>query len=450
MSEDPLALARAVVRRARSKEDLEAFALHSTDTRIAVHGGELDSLSSAGSRGVGVRVIDQGRLGYAYTAEVTEAGLDDVVEQARANAVLSTPDEANLLPGSSPAPDVGGLVDGSFDEVSVEEKLELALELEATALAHEDVRTCGMVRYADSITRAAIASTNGVEREVERTDAWAFAQAIATREGSSQTGMGLTLGGGPRSLDVVAAGTEAAGRAARLLGARKPASGPTTVVFDPYVAAQFLGVLAGALGADAVLKGRSMFADRIGDAVGAPIVTLVDDGLREGAPGTSPWDGEGVPQQRTELIAGGTLQTFLHDTWTAARTGGGIASTGNASRSGYASLPSLAPTNLYLEPGGASGESVIRGVAEGVYVQDVMGLHSGANPISGQFSVSFSGLMIRDGEFAEPIAEAAVSSTIPDILRGIEAVGSDLRFYPFGGSLGGSTLRIREMSVSGG
>ncbi|MBW3621700.1 MAG: TldD/PmbA family protein, partial [Actinobacteria bacterium] len=124
-------------------------------------------------------------------------------------------------------------------------------------------------------------------------------------------------------------------------------------------------------------------------------------------------------------------------------------STGNAARAGFQSSPGLSPSNLHLVPGARSAAEVIGLVDDGVYVQDVMGLHSGANPISGEFSVSFTGLAIRDGRLAEPIREAAVSSTIVDILRGVRAVGDDLRFYPFGGSLGGTTTLVAEMSVSG-
>ncbi|MBW3657623.1 MAG: TldD/PmbA family protein, partial [Actinobacteria bacterium] len=143
------------------------------------------------------------------------------------------------------------------------------------------------------------------------------------------------------------------------------------------------------------------------------------------------------------------LATYLHTTWTAQRVGDGARSTGNAARAGYQSSPGVSPTNLHLVPGGRSAGEVIAMVDDGVYVQDVMGLHSGANPISGEFSVSFTGLAIRDGQLAEPIREAAVSSTIVDILRGVRAVATDLRFYPFAGSLGGTTTLVAEMSVSG-
>lgn len=450
MTDDLLRLARDVVERARPGEQVEAFAVREVTTHVEVLDGAVDALASAETRGIGVRVIEDGRQGYASTADVTDDGLATAIDEARSNAAVATPDEANVLPGPQEAPDLDGLVDPSLAATPVEARIELALALEQAARDTDPrIRGVDTVVYADAHHEIALVSTEGLSLRQERTDAWAYANVLARDGDETQAGLGLTLARGPAGLDVAAAGREAATRAARLLGATKPASRRTAVVFDPFVTAQFLGVLGQALSADAVLKQRSLFAGRLGEDVAAPTLTLLDDGLHPGAPGTAPWDAEGVPQQRTALIADGALRSYLHNTWTAVRTGGDAASTGNAARAGFKSSPGLAPTNLYLEPGGIAPEELLRQVGDGVYVQDVMGLHSGANPVSGEFSVSFAGLAIRDGELADPIREAAVSSTIVDVLRGIRAVARDLRFYPFGGSLGGATVLVSEMSVSG-
>ena len=447
---DLLALTQRVVDRADRGEHVEAFAVRQTDTTVEVLDRQVDALSSAETRGLGVRVIRDGRQGYAYTAVTTDAGLAEALDEARSNAAVAMPDEANLLPGVEAPAAVEGLTDPDFGAVSIERKIELALALEESA-RDADARVTGVesAQYADTEAEMALASTAGLALTQRRTDAFAYVFALAREGDETQSGLGLTLARGPADLDVAGAGREAATKAGRLLGARKPRSKRTAVVFDPFVTAQFLGVLGQALSAEAVLKGRSLFAERIGEKVAADHLRLLDDGRYPGAPGTAPWDGEGVPQQTTSLVDGGVLQTFLHNTWTAARTGGGARSTGNAARSGFKSSPGLAPSNLYLDPGGLGPDDILAQAGEGVYVQDVMGLHSGANPISGEFSVSFSGLAIADGKLGDPIREAAVSSTIVDVLTGIRAVGNDLRFFPFGGSLGGSTVLVGEMSVSG-
>lgn len=443
-------IAQRVVDRASGDEQVEAYVVREVTTDLQARDGGLESLSSAEARGVGVRVVVDGRQGYAFTAVVDDDGLIEALEEARTNAAVATPDEANGLPEPDDVPGVEGLVDPGFDTVSVDERIELALAFDAAVRgADPRVIPASTVHYGDAHSEVALASTTGLQLTSERTEAWAYAEAIVRDGDESRTGMGLTLGSGPGELDVEAAGREGVERALRLLGSSKPPSGKLTVVFDPLVTAQFLGVLAAALSAEAVLKGRSLFAGRLGEQVAAAGVTLFDDGLLAGAPGSSPFDGEGVPSQTTALLDGGELRSYLHNTWTARRTGDGTTSTGNAHRAGFKSSPTVAPSNLYLGADDTSAADLLAGVDEGVYVQDVMGLHSGANPISGEFSVSFSGLRIEGGAFGAALNEAAVSSTIVDVLRAIEVVADDRRFYPFGGSLGGATVRIAEMSVSG-
>lgn len=450
MSGELLDLARGVIDRATEGEAVEAVAMRSVETEVEALRGEVDSLSSAETRGVGVRVIVERRQGYASTADVSDDGLVAVLDEARANAAVAGDDEANVLPEPQDTPELEGLVDDELLRTPVEERIQLALALEAAATtAADEVRGVDVAKYGDSYREVAIASTRGLERTSARTDAWAFVMPLASRDGQTQTGLGVTIARGPGGLDVEAAGREGARRAVRLLGAEKPESRRVPVILDPYATAAFLGVLSSALSAEAVLKGRSLFAERLGDEVAGEAVDLVDDGLLDGGLGTAPWDGEGVPQQRTPVIESGRLRTFLHNTWTAHRTGGGVRSTGNASRGSFASSPGVSPTNLYLEPGDLDHAGVLERAGEAVYVQEVVGIHSGANPISGDFSVGITGLTVRGGELAEPIREATVASTIVDMLRAVTVVGSDLRFLPFGGALGGSTVLVSEMSVAG-
>ncbi len=448
-SSDLVEVVLAVVERATPGEQVEAYALRRRQSQVEVLRGEVDALSSAETRGVGVRVIDEGRQGYASTAVVTESGLGEALSEARSNARVATPDEANELPGPREPPDVGDLVDPSLLDTSVEEKIALALELEAVALRVDPrVRGVRLAKYGDTFQEAALASTKGVVLSVARSDAWAYIRALASQDDETQTGLGVTLGRAADELDVEAAGREGAERASRLLGATKPESRKVRVVFDPYATASFLGVLAQALSAEAVLKGRSLFAGRVGEEVAAE-VSLLDDGLLADGLATAPWDGEGVPQQTTDVIEGGVLRSLLHNTWTARRFGEEETSTGNASRPSFHASPGVAPTNLYFAPGPQSAPELLEQAGEAFYVQDVAGLHSGANPVSGDFSVGVTGLAVRGGELAEPFREATVASTILDVLRSVVAVGSDLRFYPFGGALGGSTLLVAEMSLSG-
>ncbi len=449
MSEELLGLLDRLVERGRAGEGIEAYGVDQTETTVKAYGGEVETLSSARTRGVGVRVLVGGRFGYAYSADISEAALDETLEQARTNATVATPDEANrLAEADGDLPVLEGLYRESFPDVDPAAKVDLALRLEAATLrGGAPVRGVDTAQYGDTEGTAAIATTTGVRGSYRGSDAYCFVEALAEADGATASAFGLSLGRVLSELNVEAAAAEAVDRVTGLLGGRKPPSGAVPVLLDPFAAASFLGVLADALTAEAVQKGRSLFAGRVGERLGGPHLTLVDDGRLLDGPAAAPWDGEGVPTGRTTLIDGGVLAGYLHNTYTAAKDG--TRSTGNASRAGFASPPGLSPTNLYLAPGATSPQDLLVQAGTAFYCQNVLGVHSGANPISGDFSVGANGRMVRDGVLAEPVREATIAGTIPGMLSGLVAVGSDLRWLPFGGAVGSATLLIEGMTLGG-
>ncbi|HSK90978.1 MAG TPA: TldD/PmbA family protein [Euzebyales bacterium] len=449
-AEELLPVLDRIAAQARGGEGIEAFGLDETETVVKAHGGAVESLSSARRRGIGIRVVDGQRVGYCYTVDLAEPALDAALAEARDNATVGTPDVGNVLADPRPAPpmDTGQIYDPAVADTPPQRKVEAALELERAANQGEDITGTDTAQYGDGIRTAAIVSSRGVRASYRRSDAFVLVEALAGRNGSTTSAYGLSMGRSLQELDIAAAAREARVRATRLLNGRTPSSARLPVVFDPFVTAAFLGVVSGGLLADAVQRGRSLFAGRVGERLAPDFVHLIDDGRHPSGPETAPWDGEGVPTQRTVLLDGGVLRGVLHDAASAARDG--VASTGNASRPTYATPPGLSPTNFYLEPGDTAPEDLIAAVGTGFYCQQVMGLHSGANPISGDFSVGAAGVMIRDGEFAEPVREATIAGTIPQMLDRVVAVGDDLRFLPFGGAIGGVTLVVDGMTLAGG
>jgi PmbA protein len=174
---------------------------------------------------------------------------------------------------------------------------------------------------------------------------------------------------------------------------------------------------------------------------------LFDDGLDPAGLATAPFDGEGMPQQRTALIEEGMLRGYLFDAYTANRAK--RQSTGNGTRGSYRVPPSVGPTNLLVDPGDASFEELLRDAGNGFYVMSVSGLHSGVNPISGTFSVGATGRLIEGGELADPVREVTIASDLVSMLMAVRGVGSDSRWVPFGGSVKVPTLLIGEMTVGG-
>jgi PmbA protein len=441
-------LASALVDRAGSGEQVEAFLTHQRDFEVKAYMGAAETVSSAEPRGAGVRLRSQDRVGFAYTTDLSETGLSAVVEQARTNARFSSEDDAVTFAAATAYEEVPGLLDERQPGVPPEDKVAFAVRLEeATRSIDKRIRTVEEAGYSDSDTEIAIATSTGASGSYRRTDAWCYSVAIAAEGDDTQVGFEFDLGRGLGSLDAEDVARRSAERALGVLGATKIASARMPVVFDPYTSAQFLGVIGRVLTAEAVQKGRSLFAGKLGEVVAADALTLVDDGRAEGAPGASPWDAEGTPTQRTEIIRDGVLASLLYDIPSAKREG--RASTGNASRAGFKSAPGPSPTNMAFVSTGETMEEVLRKGGRALLVQDFHGVHSGANPVSGDFSVGATGRLLQDGAVGAPVKEVTIAAPMLEILRGIVAVANDRRWLPFGGSYGGATTLVAEMTVGG-
>ena len=450
MPSDLKSLAEQIVERARRGEQMEAFVTHDREFSVKVFEEKVETVTSSEPRGAGVRVIDVGRAGFAYTTDVSSKGLDALVTAARDNAHHATSDDAVVLAPAwkrEPA-DVPGLLDPAQENVTPDDKASFAVELDrATRAADKRVRAVEESMYGDSDATVAIATSAGISGSYRRTDAWCYSMAIAADGDDTEVGFEFDLGRGLAALDGSGVAARAADRATRILGAGKIPSGKMPVVFDPYSAAQFIGVVAAALTGESVQKGRSLFAGKLGEKVAGRGITLVDDGRVPGAPGSAPWDAEGVPTQRTAVIKKGTLASFLYDVTSARREG--RASTGNASRAGFKSPPGPAPSNLAFDPTGLSRDQVYARAGGALLVQDFHGVHSGSNPVSGDFSVGVTGRLLEGGEPGRPVKEITIAAPMLEILASIEAVADDRRWLPFGGSYGGATTLVAEMTVAG-
>src|SRR5688572_22606585 len=321
--------ARSVCESADGNEQIEAFLTHEKTFEARAFGGAIDSVSSAEPRGAGIRVVDGGRVGFSYTTDLSDSGLSTCLDRARTNSRYASEDEAVVLANAWAAspPEVTGLIDPEQAGVTAEDKVRFTIALERAAHgADPRIRTVEDAVYSDSEATVAIATSTGIAGTYSRTDAWAYSVAIAEDGGDTQVGFDFGLAHGLAGLDPREIGLRSADKALSVLGAAKIPSARMPVVFDPYTSGQFLGVISSALTGEAVQKGRSLFAGKVGENV-AGSVTLVDDGRIDGAPASSPWDDEGSPTQRTEVIRDGVLSSFLYDLVSARRDG--KTSTGN-------------------------------------------------------------------------------------------------------------------------
>lgn len=443
-------IADRVVAQAKPGEQVEAFVTRGGETDVRIYQGAVEHFVSAQSEGVGIRVISEGRTGFAYAGTLDQSAIAEVLAEARDNVQFGEPDEFSALA----EPDgvkitEQSLWDEDLAEYPTDGKIDLAKQLEKLASGQDPRVRVDDSNYSDGSGESAVASTTGIRMSGRENGCFVSVSTLADdgdgEDAETQTGFGFSVGRSPLEFDLDKAAREASERATRLLGATKPASKRTTVVLDPMVAAQFLGVISSTLNGEAVVKGRSLFAERIGDEVAASHVTLIDDPTNPKAYTATDVDGEGLAARRNVLIQDGVLQQFVHNSYSARRAG--TVSTGNATRGGFGGTPGVGCLALSLVPGTRSQAELIADIDDGLLVQSVQGLHSGVNPISGDFSTGAAGLLISNGQVGAPVREFTIASTLQRMLLDIVEIGGDIDWLPM--SATGMSLVIRDVTMSG-
>ena len=443
---DLLLLAEGVVSRAQAGEELEVFVARSRSTNVKAYEGAVEALSSAVSMGVGIRVVVDGRQGFAFAGTLDDDVIATTLADARDNVGYSERDEFVAL--ARPDGVVPVEQDLWMDEVLSfpnERKIDLAIELERRVRG-ADPRISGIrtSSFSDSAGESAVATSTGISSYGRATFCSLSVTALARHNGDTTVGNGYDLARRPNELDLSRATDDAVLRATRLIGAKKPASQRITVVLEPRLASIIMGIIGGTLGGDAVSKRRSPFADRMGETIASPLLSIIEDPTDSRSFSADSHDGEGLACRPTTLISSGVLKGFLHNTYTARRMG--TSSTASAVR-GVRSTPGVGAVALQIVPGPQPADALLASVESGIFVQALSGLHSGVNAISGDFSVGVEGLMIRNGALAEPVREATLGSTIQRLLTDIVAVGSDLEWLP--GGYGAATIVIEGVTLSG-
>ena len=441
-----LDLVTGIAGQAGPGEQLEVFAARGHSTKVRAHGGEVEAFTSAESYGIGVRVVHDRRVGFASAGSLDPAVVAEVLAEARDNAGFAEVDQwAGVAEPDGVEPVAIDLWRPDFDAFPTERKIALALDLERAVL-DGDPRITGVrtSAYGDSASEAAVATSTGIAQWSRATSCSLSVLALAADGEATQTGAGLSAGRQPADLDVAEAAADAVVRATRLLGAGKISSRRLPLVLEPRMASTVLGLVAGTLTGGPVVKGRSPFADRAGEVIASPLLTLVDDPTDQRSLGADSHDGEGLATRRNVLVDAGVLRGFLLDCYTGRRLG--LASTGSAVR-GSRSTPQPGVQALAVAPGEGDFDSLVAAHEGALVVRSMTGLHSGVNTVSGDFSVGVEGHLVRGGEAAEAVREVTVASTLQRLLLDITAVGADVEWLPSGNGV--PTIVVGEVALSG-
>lgn len=443
---DLQAIADRIVAQAKPGEQIEAYIGRGGETSVRVYEGELEHFVSAQSAGVGIRVIKDGRTGVAYAGTLDESAISEVLADARDNVQFGNPDEfAGLATPDGVEPVPQKFWDEALANYPTDQKVALTKDLEQRALAADSRVRTESANYDDGWDESAFATTTGIRISGRSNGCYVSVVTLADDGDETQTGFGFSVGDSPNDFNLDKAAREAADRATRLLGATKPSSKRTTIVLDPYVTSQFISILSSAFSGENVSKGRSIFADRLNEQVAVPSFTLVDDPTNKLAYTSTDIDGEGLAARRNVLIEDGVLKMFVHSSYSARRMK--TRSTGNATRGGFAGSPGVGCLAMQVTPGSKSQAELIAGIDDGVLIQEVSGLHSGVNPISGDFSTGASGMTISKGVVGAPIREFTIGSTLQRMLLDIVAIGNDVDWLPMRAA--GLSLVIRDVTISG-
>jgi len=451
---DLKSLAADVIARATKAgaTDAEAVVSEGDEFSVAVRMGEVETLQESGSRGLGLRVFVGQRSASASTSDLTPDGITQLVSGAMALAQVTEEDPFAGLPDKQ---DFGQLENDLrlyFEDVyslPAAERIDRARRAEAAALAADPRITNSQGGGFDAATgRRVLANSRGFLGEYRTSYCGISAAPLAMGE-DGQMQRDFWSSSARRIADLESPesiGHEAARRALRRLRARRVPTQQVPIVFAPEVARSIIGHLFEAASGDSIWRSASFLAGKLGESVANSKITIIDDHTMilpsgVGGFGTSPFDGEGLPTRRTVLVEGGTLQTYLLNTYTARKLG--MRSTGNATR-GLAGSPGIGSGNLYLLPGLQTPEQILAEIPSGFYVLSLMGF--GANMVTGDYSRGASGLWIENGELTYAVEEVTISGNLRDMFKNITAIGDDLIFRS---SVTSPTLRVDGMTVAG-
>jgi PmbA protein len=437
--------------------DAEAMARESDEFSVNVRMGQVETLQESGSRGLGLRVFLGQRSGSASTSDLTAEGIRQLVEGALALARVTEEDPFAGLPEAGEFGAVDTRINGDdlhlyYDDVyslASAERIEWARRVEAAALTADPRITNSDGGSFDASTgRKALANSRGFAGSYRSSYAGVAAAPLAKdadgkmqRDGWWSSARRLSDVESPESV-----GQEAARRTVRRLGARRVATQCVPIIFAPETARTLIGSVFEAASGDAIWRGASFLAGKLGEAIAAANLTIIDDNILllpsgVGGFGTSPFDGEGLPSQRTIVVENGVLRNYLLNTYTARKLG--MRSTHNAAR-GLAGAPGVGCGNLYLTPGQLPAEEIIGEVKAGLYVTGLMGF--GTNMVTGDYSRGATGLWIENGQLTHAVEEVTIAGNLAEMLRNVTAIGNDLEFR---GSVASPTLRIDGMTIAG-
>ena len=421
----------------------EVFLEANRNLSINVLKSEIETIEEASTQGVGFRVFVEGRMGFSHCNDLSSKSLEDTISKAIAFARLSTPDENNILTDDKGMTSIADLYDPAIATVTMDKKINMALELEKLAMKDPRITKSSGAGYGEGESEVFIANSNGILKSFKTSGCSVGVYVVAEKGDQKNTGgenCSRVFFEDLVPIEEVAA--VASKKALRLLDPVMIKTQKAPVIFDPDVARSLLGGIISGINGERVLQGASFLKDYLNKQFASPFLTMIDDGTRPKSRGSAPFDGEGVPTMKNTLVENGVLKCFIYNTKAAKRAG--VKSTGNASRGGFSTLPGIGTHNVYVLPGKQSRNEIIAATQKGLLLLEVTGY--GIDPVSGNFSGGASGLWIENGEIVHPVKGVTIAGRAFDILNDIDMMGDDLDMNRTNTA---PTFRVSSMQIGG-
>ncbi len=431
-------------------EDYEIYYVDGESFRVTIYEGEIDQYSVNSHMGLSFRGLYKGNMGYSYTEILDDYALEMLIKSAKENAMAIEDEDIDIIYGGK---DAYANIEGYNEElakVNADEKIKLALQLERdTEAESHNVKTLDDCMIVSGEGERGIINSKGLDLKYKSNMIYAIVSPVVEVEGKVNTAFAFKAANDMKEIDTKALAKEAVEDALAYMGAFSMASGKYGVIIRNDVMGDILSTFSGIFSAYNVQKGLSLLKGKIGKDIAAKAVTIVDDPLMEKGLCSAPFDDEGVATYTKTVIEEGKLKTFLYNLKTAKKDG--VKSTGNASKASYSSTIGISPSNFYIKPGNKTLDELLETLGNGLFITEVQGLHSGANPVSGDFSLAAKGFEIKEGKKLRPVEQITLAGNFYELLFNITETGSDLKFgVPSGSSCFGSpSLIVKELSVAG-
>lgn len=427
--------------------EMEVYISESEDFEVKISKQEIDGYKLAANAGLGFRGFYNGKIGYSYTEKISGDSVDFLIKGAIENAEINDSTEDDVIFEGSPKYTPVNNVNDELQKVTEKQKIDFAMELEKKALDMDPrIKASQYCMMGTGNGMSMLYNTKGLELMDRGNYAYAVLMVLAEENGVFSSGFDFILDNDFSKFDLDKMAAKAVGMAIDFLDAKPVKSGNYRIVLDGMESADMLSAVSSIFSARSVQKGLSLLKGKLNEKIASECITLVDDPFLVGGTGTSSFDGEGVAARYKEIIEKGVLKTYLHNLKSAKKDG--IESTGNASRGSYKSNIGISASNFYFKPGKEDVDELIKDIEKGIHIVGLDGLHSGFNPISGDFSLPAKGYLVENGKKVRAVNQITISGNYYDALKSITAVASDLKFA-MGGGTGSPSIVFEELAVAG-